>query len=68
MMGRPAANKGKPASEETKQRMSKAQKGRKHSEETKQKISESNKGKHTMSENNKQKLILINYGNKKNIR
>lgn len=42
--------KGKPQSEESKEKNRQSQIGRKHSEETKRKISESNKGKHNYSE------------------
>jgi len=45
LKGKPAWNKGKKHSEETKKKISKSGKGRKFSEESKKKISESNKGK-----------------------
>lgn len=55
MKGRPAPNKGKTLSEETKQKMSDATKGKQKSEEHKRKLSEACRGK-IISEETKQKM------------
>lgn len=53
--GKPAHNRGKPHSEETKEKVSKARKGKSLSEEHKKKLSEVNKGK-KLSEETRKKM------------
>ena len=52
-LGKPAWNKGKHLSEETRKKLSESRKGKHHSEETRKKLSEATKGKHRSEETRK---------------